>query len=78
MSNIRTAFDVTNFSVDLRRKPDDWKKIVFPIGHIITTAILDDKIKNLLSDEFWFGLINNASLQEDLTSVFAKWVKQLK
>lgn len=77
LANIRTEFDVTNFSVDLRRKPDDWKKIVFPIGHVVTTAILDDKIKNLLSDEFWFSLINSTSLQKDLTSVLAKWVKQL-
>ena len=77
LPNIRTSFDVTNFSVNLRRKPEDWKKIVFPIGQVVTTAILDEKIKKLLSQEFWFALINNPSLQNDLTDVFVKQIKEM-
>ena len=77
LPNIRTSFDVTNFSVDLRRKPEDWKKIVFPIGQVVTTAILDEKIKKLLSQEFWFALINNPSLQDDLTHVLVKQIKEM-
>lgn len=77
LPNIRTSFEVTNFSVDLRRKPEDWKKIVFPIGQVVTTAILDEKIKKLLSQEFWFALINSPSLQADLTKVFVNQIKEM-
>lgn len=78
LPNIRTSLEVTNFSVDLRRKPEDWKKIVFPIGQVVTTAILDEKIKKLLSQEFWFALINSLSLQEDLTKVFVNQIKEMR
>lgn len=78
LPNIRTSFEVTNFSVDLRRKPEDWKKIVFPIGQVVTTAILDEKIKKLLSQEFWFALINSPSLQADLTKVFVNQIKEMR
>lgn len=78
LPNIRTSLEVTNFSVDLRRKPEDWKKIVFPIGQIVTTAILDEKIKKLLSQEFWFALINSPSLQTDLTKVFVNQIKEMR
>ena len=78
LPNIRTSFEVTNFSVDLRRKPEDWKKIVFPIGQVVTTAILDEKIKKLLTQEFWFALINSPSLQADLTKVFVNQIKEMR
>lgn len=77
LPSIRTNFEVTNFSVDLRKNPDDWKKIVYPIGQVVTTAILDDKAAEILSNDVWSSIINNTALQKKLVDFFKNKIPEL-
>lgn len=72
--SIRTQYTLSSaFQVDLRRNPGEWKKIVYPMGQVTTTAILEEKINKYLVEELWFYIINMPSVERKMVEIFAKY-----
>ena len=75
-TSLRTAYDVTNFSVDLRRNPNEWKKIVFPIGQVVTTAVLEDYLNNYLINDIWIYIMIQKTMRQNMRKVIVNFVGQ--